>query len=94
MTSGDAKRVRVVVSGQVQGVFFRKGCADQARRRGLAGFVRNTPDGTVEAAFEGPEEDVEAMVDWCRSGTDWAEVESVEVHEEQPKGDTGFSIED
>ena len=87
------QRVRVVVSGQVQGVFFRKGCAQAARKRGLAGFVRNLPDGTVEAAFEGPDADVQAMVTWCDRGTDWADVEHVEVTVEQPKGDTGFTIE-
>jgi acylphosphatase len=87
------KRVRVVVAGRVQGVFFRKGCAEEARRRGLAGFVRNTVDGSVEAAFEGPDDEVEAMVAWCRHGTTWAEVESVDVAEEQPKGDSGFSVE-
>jgi len=87
------KRVRVVVSGEVQGVFFRKGCAEEARKRGLAGFVRNTPEGDVEAAFEGPDEDVDSMVAWCRHGTQWADVDSVQVEEEQPKGDTGFSIE-
>jgi acylphosphatase len=87
------KRVRVVVTGEVQGVFFRKGCADEARGRGVAGFVQNLPDGTVEAAFEGEEADVDAMVAWCRRGTDWADIDSVEVTEEQPKGDTGFEIE-
>jgi len=87
------RRVRVIVSGQVQGVFFRKGCADEARRRGLGGFVRNLPDGGVEAAFEGPEADVDAMVAWCRRGTDWADVESVEAIDEQPKGETAFTIE-
>ena len=87
------RRVRVVVTGQVQGVFFRKGCAEAARARGLAGFVRNLPDGTVEAAFEGPPDAVESMIAWCHGGTAWAEVESVEVTDEQPKGDTGFSVE-
>ena len=87
------RRVRVVVSGQVQGVFYRKGCAQAARKRGVAGFVRNLPDGRVEAAFEGADADVQALVTWCHGGTDWAEVESVEVTDEQPKGDTGFSIE-
>jgi acylphosphatase len=87
------RRVRVEVSGQVQGVFFRKGCADEARRRGVAGFVRNMPEGGVEAAFEGNDADVDAMVHWCRRGTDWADVDSVQVQEEQPKGETGFTIE-
>jgi acylphosphatase len=83
----------VVITGEVQGVFFRKGCAEAARRRGVAGFVRNLPDGTVEAAFEGDPDDVQAMIAWSHGGTDWAEVESVEVTDEQPKGDTGFSVE-
>ncbi len=74
-------------------MFFRKGCAEEARRLGVAGFVRNSPEGGVEAAFEGPEADVDAMVLWCRRGTDWADVEAVEVAEEQPKGGTGFTIE-
>ena len=87
------RRVRVVVTGEVQGVFFREGCALEARRRGVAGFVRNLPDGTVEAAFEGPSDGVDAMIAWCHGGTDWAEVESVEVTDEQPKGGTGFSVE-
>jgi acylphosphatase len=87
------KRVRVTVSGEVQGVFFRKGCAEEARKLGVSGFVRNNPDGVVEAAFEGPDADVDAMVHWCRRGTDWADVENVHVEEEQPKGDTGFTIE-
>jgi acylphosphatase len=92
--SGEAvRRVRVIVSGDVQGVFFRKGCAQEARRRGVAGFVRNLPDGTVEAAFEGPPDEVDAMIAWSHGGTDWSEVESVAVADEQPKGDTDFSVE-
>ncbi|HEX9377042.1 MAG TPA: acylphosphatase [Actinomycetota bacterium] len=87
-----AKRVRVVVSGQVQGVFFRAGCAKAARARGVAGFVLNRPDGRVEAEFEGPPEDVDAMVEWCRHGTDWAEVESVDVTDLEPLGDTSFDV--
>jgi acylphosphatase len=91
--SESVRRARVVVHGDVQGVFFRKGCAEAARARGLAGFVRNLPDGTVEAAFEGPPDAVQSMIAWCHGGTDWADVESVEVTDEQPKGDTGFSVE-
>ena len=83
----------MTVSGEVQGVFFRKSCALEARRLGLAGFVRNLPDGDVEAAFEGEEEHVAAMVSWCRTGPDWAEVETLRVEEEHPQGDSGFSIE-
>ena len=62
------KRVHVFVSGRVQGVFYRVECANRARDAGLGGFVRNLPDGRVEAAFEGPAEDVDALVAWSREG--------------------------
>jgi len=86
------RRVRVLVSGRVQGVFFRASCAEQARRRGLAGWVRNLPDGRVEAAFEGEEAAVEALAAWCAEGPPGAHVAGVERHEERPTGATGFSI--
>ncbi len=86
------KRVRVVVSGRVQGVFFRAGCAQEARKRGVGGYVLNRSDGRVEAAFEGEDPDVDAMVEWCRHGTDWADVREVEVTEEPPTGDSTFDV--
>ncbi|HZD16570.1 MAG TPA: acylphosphatase [Actinomycetota bacterium] len=86
------KRVRVTVSGRVQGVFFRAACATRARQRGLAGFVRNLPDGRVEAAFEGVEDAVDTMVDWCRRGPEFADVSSVEVVGEPVRGERGFSV--
>lgn len=86
------KRVRVVVSGRVQGVFFRAACAVRARDLGLGGFVRNLPDGRVEAAFEGADEDVDAMVTWCRGGPELARVGAVEVAEETPMGDVTFRV--
>lgn len=86
------KRVRVTVSGRVQGVFFRATCAARARQRALGGFVRNLPDGRVEAAFEGPDEAVDAMVEWCGRGPDFAEVRSLETVAEQPRGDTAFAV--
>jgi len=76
------KRVRVLISGHVQGVFFRATCAARARSLGLGGSVRNLPDGRVEAVFEGPSEDVEAMVAWCRTGPEYARVDELEIHEE------------
>jgi acylphosphatase len=82
----------VFVSGRVQGVFFRAECAQRARRAGLGGFVRNTPDGRVEAAFEGDPDEVAAMIDWCRRGPPMAAVETVEVREEEPAGDTEFRV--
>ena len=80
------KRVRLVVSGRVQGVFFRATCARRARALGLGGSVRNMPDGSVEAVFEGPSGDVEAMVAWCRTGPELARVDEVEVQEEPLTG--------
>lgn len=76
----------MLVSGRVQGVFFRATCARRARTLGLGGSVRNMPDGRVEAVFEGPSEDVEAMVAWCRTGPEHARVDEVEVYEEPVTG--------
>ena len=87
------QRLRVTIDGRVQGVFFRVRCAERARSLGLAGWVRNTADGRVEAVFEGLEEDAETMVRWCEEGPPHARVDSVEVREEQPLGETGFRIE-
>ena len=84
------KRARAVVTGRVQGVFFRATCADAARRRTLGGFVRNLPDGRVEAAFEGPDADVDAMIEWCRRGPELAHVDSVEVTSEPLAGERDF----
>ena len=78
--------------GSVQGVFFRAETRDRARSLGLTGWVRNAPDGTVEAVFEGDDERVESMVDWCRRGPSGAHVEDVDVAWERPSGEQGFSI--
>ncbi|HSL68561.1 MAG TPA: acylphosphatase [Actinomycetota bacterium] len=88
------KRVRVVVKGRVQAVFFRSTCATLARRRGLNGFVRNLPDGRVEAAFEGIDEDVDALVAWCGVGPDHARVDRVDVTAEEVRGDRDFRVTD
>ena len=86
------KRAQVVVRGSVQGVFFRAETRDRARSLGLAGWVRNAADGTVEAAFEGDDERVASMIEWCRRGPPGARVEDVEVDWVEPEGDAGFSI--
>jgi acylphosphatase len=86
------KRAKVIVQGSVQGVFFRAETRDRARSLELAGWVRNVPDGTVEAVFEGEDERVESMVDWCRRGPGGARVEEVEVAWAEPEGEEGFSI--
>jgi acylphosphatase len=86
------KRVKVVVSGQVQGVFFRAECASRARQLGLAGFARNLPDGRVEAVFEGDEQAVDQMVEWCRTGPSLARVDKIEIQQEPPTGERQFRI--
>lgn len=88
----EVRRTRVVVSGRVQGVFFRGETQDLARRLGLAGWVRNRPDGCVEAVFEGPAAAVEEAVGWCRRGPAMARVDSAEVSDEQPEHVDGFRI--
>lgn len=83
-------RRRLVVHGRVQGVGFRYSVARAAQTRGVAGWVANRPDGTVEAVFEGQPEAVEALVRLCREGPRGAAVDQVEVEEEQPEGLSGF----
>ena len=87
-----AVRRHVIVSGNVQGVFFRDSTEQEAQSKGVAGWVRNRDDGTVEAVFEGDENAVDAMVEWCRSGPSRADVEDVEVSDEEPEGIDGFSV--
>ena len=82
----------MVVYGFVQGVGFRFGVERAANARRVAGWVRNRPDGAVEAVFEGEREDVEALVDFCRRGPRGAEIERVDVDEESPDGLAGFRV--
>jgi acylphosphatase len=72
-------RAHVFVSGRVQGVFFRSETQYEANRRNIAGWVRNTSDGKVEAIFEGEKEDVEKLIDFCRKGSSGARVTKVDV---------------
>lgn len=85
-------RRRVIVSGRVQGVFFRDTCEREASAAGVTGYVRNLRDGRVEAAFEGDVAAVERMVAWCRHGSPRAVVEGVEVVDEEPTGDAAFRV--
>jgi acylphosphatase len=85
-------RRRVVVHGRVQGVFFRDTARERARAHGVAGWVRNRPDGALEAVFEGSPDDVERLVRFCRTGPPRAAVERVEVSEEEPEGLSGFEV--
>jgi len=85
-------RQRVVVHGQVQGVGFRYSVLRMAQQREVAGWISNRADGAVEAVFEGDEAAVDGLVDLCRAGPRGAEVERVDVSEEEPEGLTGFSV--
>ncbi len=86
------KRVRVLVSGEVQGVFFRDNCEQMAGREGVTGWVRNLPDGRVEAVFEGSEDAVDRLVAWANHGPEQAGVTDVETHVEAPTGESGFEV--
>jgi acylphosphatase len=89
----DLVRRKVVVRGEVQGVFFRDSTRKEAQSRGVSGWVRNRDDGAVEAVFEGPAEAVEAMVEWCRSGPSRAGVEDMDVSlDDDPDGLEGFEV--
>ncbi|MFU8856063.1 MAG: acylphosphatase [Deferrisomatales bacterium] len=85
-------RARVLVSGRVQGIFFRASTREVARRLGLRGWVRNLPDGGVEAVFEGERGLVEEAVAWCRAGPDGARVDHCDVLWEEPSGEGPFAV--
>jgi acylphosphatase len=85
-------RRRVVIHGRVQGVFFRDSVRRLAAANGVAGWVRNRPDGDVEAVFEGPRNGVDALVQFCETGPPHARVEDIEVTEEQVAGESGFRV--
>ena len=80
------------MSGRVQGVFFRDSTRRAAESRGVAGWVRNRDDGTVEAWFEGDDEKVASMLEWARSGPSRADVDRVDVEDVEPEGLDGFRI--
>ncbi len=89
---GHTVRAHVVVSGVVQGVFFRASAREEAGRLGVDGWVRNRPDGAVEAVFEGSEERVREAVEWMSHGPSSAVVEDCQVSWEEPAGERGFSL--
>jgi acylphosphatase len=82
--------IRVVISGRVQGVWYRGWTVEQARSRDLAGWVRNRADGTVEALFCGPQETVRAMIEACRQGPPAARVDAIKETPDQFVEDKGF----
>ena len=85
-------RRRIIVHGRVQGVYFRAECATAAQAHAVSGWVSNQPDGTVYAEFEGPEDAVDAMIDWCHTGSPRATVTRVDVTPIDPTGEKGFSV--
>jgi len=85
-------RYRVLIWGRVQGVFFRDTCRRMAERHGVSGWVRNLPDGSVEAVFEGHAGEVRRLVEWSRHGPRSAEVQEIRVRAESPQGISGFQI--
>jgi acylphosphatase len=85
-------RRRVVVEGRVQGVWFRGATEERARALGLAGWVRNRSDGSVEAVFEGESAAVDAALAFCRRGPPGARVERFAVADEAPEGLAGFAV--
>lgn len=86
------RRAHVVVSGRVQGVWYRGSAQERARSLGVAGWARNRPDGTVELVLEGEQAAVAALLAWCRRGPAGAAVEDVAVKWESPRGEHGFSV--
>jgi acylphosphatase len=85
-------RSRLLISGRVQGVFFRDSLRRLAEEAGVAGWVRNLPDGRVEAVLQGPESEVGRLAEWARHGPRRADVEHVEVQAEPPEELTGFVV--
>lgn len=87
------KRVHLMISGRVQGVFFRHNTNIEANRLGLKGFVRNTEDGNVEVIAEGPEDKIKQLISFCRKGPAGAEVAGIKIAYETPKGEfNGFGV--
>lgn len=86
-------RVHVFVSGKVQGVFFRSSTKNTAEELGITGWVRNLPDGRVEAVFEGEKDSIDKMIEWCSKGPAYSQVADVEVMPEEYSGEfKGFMV--
>jgi acylphosphatase len=89
---GDRVRAHVFVSGRVQGVYYRATTREKAGETGVDGWVKNLEDGRVEAVFEGERAAVEAMIEWCHTGSPRARVDDVEVEYGDPEGIEGFEV--
>lgn len=87
------KRVAIRITGKVQGVFYRQSTREKAEELGLTGFVRNEPDGSVYAEAQGPEEQLERLISWCRRGPSRAVVTGVQVSDIPAGNESRFSVE-
>jgi len=88
-----AARVHLVIAGRVQGVWFRANTQKKAKTLDLKGWVKNRPDGRVEAVFEGEKEQIDHIIEWCKKGPSFARVDDVQIQWETPIGDfTTFTI--
>jgi acylphosphatase len=92
VTAPTVVRVRAVVSGRVQGVWYRESCRREAERLGVAGWVRNRPDGRVEIEAEGPRPAVDALLTWAGHGPPGAMVDRVAVADRPPLGESRFRV--
>ena len=93
MTRAATERIKLRVTGRVQGVYYRASTQERARNLGLSGWIRNTRDGAVELEAEGPASAIEKLVEWCRQGPPAARVRDVEIDSLEPVGEsTGFQI--
>ncbi len=91
--ANDGARVKLRISGRVQGVFYRASTQRRAAELGLAGWVRNLPDGSVEAVAEGAKSACEALIDYCRSGPSGARVDGFDAQWGKPRGEPeGFNV--
>lgn len=85
-------RRRLLVSGDVQGVFYRDTCRSVAEEAGVTGTAANLPDGRVEVILEGEAEAIEKVIDWCRRGTSQSRVQAVDITDEEPTGERYFRV--
>lgn len=92
MTDNAQSAAHLYISGNVQGVFFRDSTRQQANQLGVAGWVKNLPDGRVEAHLEGPKEKVQQVIEWAHRGPPQARVEDVQVEWTAPEGHQGFEV--
>lgn len=90
----DSKSIHLVIRGHVQGVFYRRWTQKRAERHGIAGWIRNRPDGAVEAVLSGPSEAVETLLAECREGPPAARVEGIDIEAAEPILTRGFAVTD